>query len=198
MSDQHKKNKRTIIIIFAMSIVPFVIAWVLSNNTSWMGASTNNGILITPPVTTEKSEFIGYDDFAIENMKELIGHWVLVNVIPNNDCDSVCQQAIHKTKQLRLMMNKDLTRIRRVVLIIPEINVDLAKQWWKDDARLLRSKPSKSLVDKLNNITKANIDEGMLFLIDPLGNIMMQYESGFDPYKVKKDLGKLLRISQIG
>lgn len=36
------------------------------------------------------------------------------------------------------------------------------------------------------------------FLMDPLGNIMMQYESGFDPYKVKSDLHKLLKISQIG
>lgn len=96
------------------------------------------------------------------------------------------------------MMNKDLTRIRRVVLIIPEINTDLAKQWWKDDTRLLKAKPSESLLQKLNKITKANISEGMLLLMDPLGNIMMQYESGFDPYKVKRDLGKLLRISQIG
>jgi hypothetical protein len=38
----------------------------------------------------------------------------------------------------------------------------------------------------------------MLLLIDPLGNIMMQYEPGFDPYKVKNDLMHLLRASQIG
>jgi hypothetical protein len=40
--------------------------------------------------------------------------------------------------------------------------------------------------------------EGMLFLIDPLGNLMMQYEAGFNTYKVKDDLMHLLRISQIG
>jgi hypothetical protein len=198
MKEQHKKNKRTMIVIFAMSIIPFGIAWFLSSNTSWMGTSTNNGQLITPLVITEKSEFIGYDDFSVKNMKELGGHWVLINIIPNIDCNTICREAIHKTKQLRLMMNKDLTRIRRVVLIIPEINTDLAKQWWKDDTRLLKAKPSESLLQKLNKITKANISEGMLLLMDPLGNIMMQYESGFDPYKVKRDLGKLLRISQIG
>lgn len=199
MNEQHKKNKRTIIIIFAMSVIPFGIAWYLSSNTDWMeGVSTNNGELITPPVTTEKTEFIGYDEFSIQNMKEIPGHWVLVNVIPNSDCNSVCQQAIHKTKQLRLMMNKDLTRIRRLVLIIPEINVDLAKQWWKDDVRLLRSKPAQSLVKKLQKIRHSDIPDGMLFLMDPLGNLMMQYEPGFDPYKVKSDLRKLLRISQIG
>ena len=199
MNEQHKKNKRTIIIIFAMSVIPFGIAWYLSSNTDWMeGVSTNNGELITPPVTTEKTEFIGYDEFSIQNMKEIPGHWVLVNVIPNSDCNSVCQQAMHKTKQLRLMMNKDLTRIRRLVLIIPEINVDLAQQWWKDDVRLLRSKPAQSLVKKLQKIRRSDIPDGMLFLMDPLGNLMMQYEPDFDPYKVKSDLRKLLRISQIG
>jgi hypothetical protein len=64
--------------------------------------------------------------------------------------------------------------------------------------RLLRSKPAASLVQKLKKIRNTDIPEGMLFLMDPFGNLMMQYEPGFDPYKVKKDLGKLLRISQIG
>jgi hypothetical protein len=54
------------------------------------------------------------------------------------------------------------------------------------------------LVQKLKKIRNTDIPEGMLFLMDPFGNLMMQYEPGFDPYKVKKDLGKLLRISQIG
>jgi len=38
----------------------------------------------------------------------------------------------------------------------------------------------------------------MLLLIDPQGNVMMRYEPGFDPYKVKNDLLHLLKISQIG
>jgi len=198
MSEQHKKNKRTIIIIFAMSIIPFGIAWYLSNDTSWMIKGTNNGQLITPPVTTERNEFIGHDDFSIENINELRGHWVLLNVIPNTECNTVCLEAIHKTKQLRLMMNKDLTRIRRAVLVMPEVNAELAMQWWKEDKRLLRLKPAISLITKLKTIRGADVPEGMLFLMDPLGNIMMQYEPEFDPYKVKRDLGKLLRISQIG
>lgn len=198
MTDQHTKNKRTIVLLFSMTIVPFIIAWFLSSNTSWMTDSTNNGDLIIPPVTTEKSEFIAFDEFSSKNMAELTGHWVLINVVPNKQCNTICQQAIYKTKQLRLMMNKDLTRIRRVVLLIPEINIETAQPWWKDDLRLLRTKPAPSLKEKLLAIRKDNIPDGMLFLMDPLGNLMMQYEPDFDPYEVKRDLGKLLRISQIG
>ena len=198
MNEQHKKNKRIIIIIFAMSIVPFSIAWYLSSNLNWMGNGTNNGELITPVITTQRNELTGFDDFSVNNMDELKGHWVIVNVIPNTNCNLVCQQAIHKTKQLRLMMNKDLTRIRRLVLIIPEISADSASLWWKDDARLIRAKPALSLLEKLKKIRIVDIPDGMLFIMDPLGNLMMQYEPEFDPYKVKSDLRKLLKISQIG
>jgi hypothetical protein len=31
-----------------------------------------------------------------------------------------------------------------------------------------------------------------------LGNLMMKYPTNYDPYKVRNDLSKLLRISQIG
>jgi hypothetical protein len=198
MNEQHKKNKRTIIIIFALSIIPFCIAWYLSSNGSWMGGGTNNGQLIIPVVVTESREFVGFDKFSVNNMKELAGHWVIINVIPKADCNADCIEAMHKTRQLRLMMNKDLTRIRRLVLIMPEINAELAQQWWKDDVRLLRSKPTLSLLQKLKQIKKTGIPDGMLFLMDPMGNLMMQYEPGFDPYNVKSDLRKLLKISQIG
>lgn len=198
MQKQLKKNSYTIAIIFAMSIIPFLIAWYLSNHANWMGNGTNQGELIIPPVITEKSEFIPFDNFSRKNMQELLGHWVLVNVIPKMDCPAVCLQALHKTKQLRLMMNKDLTRIRRLVLIIPEINAELAQHWWQEDTRLLKSKPAKSLLHKIKKIRNTTIPDGMLFLMDPLGNLMMQYEPEFNPYNVKKDLQKLLKISQIG
>ncbi len=206
-NEQQKKNNRTVIIIFAMSIIPFCIAWYLSSNATWMGGGTNNGQLITPPITTEFNEFIGYDQFSIKNLNEIKGHWVIINVVPNKECNKVCQFAIHKTKQLRLMMGKDLTRSRRLVLIAAEFTQTIEQLRWKgeegmdkgaEDKRLLRVKLNLSLLDKLKKVRASGISEGMLFLMDPLGNIMMQYEPEFDPYKVKSDLRKLLKISQIG
>ncbi len=198
MNEQHKKNNRTILIIFAMSVIPFIIAWFLANDTRWMQSGTNNGELILPPLTTEKKQFTGFDSFSTENMAELTGRWVLINVINHKDCAEFCQQAIYKSKQLRLMMNKDLTRIRRMVVIIPELNELQAKDWWKDDGRLLRVRAEQPVITKIKSAAGGEIAEGKLFLMDPLGNIMMHYPPDFDPYKVKRDLSKLLRISQIG
>lgn len=198
MTNQQKKNRRLILIIFGMSFVPFIIAWILSNNPKLFQAKTNNGVLIIPPIVTEKSDLQGADQFSQENMKELSGHWVLVSLVQTSDCNKICQEAIFKSKQLHIMMGKDLTRIRRAVMLPDSISAQQIQQWWKDDPRLLKVRPNLLLLNKITAAVNDSTAGGLLLLMDPLGNIMMQYASDFDPYAVKSDLKKLLSISQIG
>ncbi len=198
MNKQQRKNRLLIILIFGMSVIPFIMAWIFNGKAPFIEGKINNGSLITPIVTTERSDFGGLDEFSAKNIAELQGHWLLVNLVPKVNCDAVCLGAIHKTKQLQLMMNKDLTRIRRVVVIFTDIKPETVNSWLLDDKVLLKIKPSLSLAKKIAQIRQGNIPDGMLMLIDPLGNLMMQYEPGFDPYKVKSDLMHLLKVSQIG
>lgn len=195
---QQKKNQRLILLIFSMTFIPFLIAWYFRENPASLTAHTNHGELIIPPITTQPLNFVGFDTFSRDNMKELPGHWVLMNIIPGTECAPVCLDALHKTKQLILMMNKDLTRMRRVAVLLNEATPETAETWWHEDTRLLRARADADLVQKLNAIRKSNVPDGLLLLMDPLGNLMMQYEPGFDPYKVKDDLRKLLMTSQIG
>ncbi len=198
MHNQKNKNHILILVIFGMSVIPFLIAWGLKENPQLLNGQTNKGQLITPPLTTERGDLSGFDRFSSDNMSELSGHWLLVNIIPNSDCNEVCIEAIHKTKQLRLMLNKELTRTRRVALVLKNIAPEIADKWWQDDPTLLRIKASDALIKKMTEIKQGTIPDGMLLLMDPLGNLMMQYEPGFNPYDVKSDLMHLLRISQIG
>jgi len=198
MRNQKNKNHLLILAIFGMSVIPFLIAWGLKENPQLLKGQTNNGQLITPPQTTERTDLAGFDAFSTDNMSELSGHWLLVNVIPNGECNELCIEAIHKTKQIRLMLNKELTRTRRIVLVLKEVAPETASKWWEDDQTLLRVKPNDAVAKKIAAIRQGNIPDGMLLLMDPLGNLMMQYEPGFDPYDVKSDLMHLLRISQIG
>ena len=245
MNNQQKKNRLLILAIFGMTIIPFLIAWGLKEHPGLVKGTTNSGQLIIPSVSTERADFIGFDTFSAENMKELAGHWLIVNVIPNTGCNEICIDALLKTKQLRLMLNKELPRTRRVVIVFKEPPAEVARQWWLKDtllwrlrrtenkednafflsllgeenkidealikkiignesrefalsSELIRVKPSAGLAKKIADIRQGTIPDGMLFLIDPLGNLMMQYEPGFNTYKVKDDLMHLLRISQIG
>ena len=199
MIDQTKKNHRTIIILALMTIIPFSFAWYLTTDPDFRPGATNNGELIIPVVTTKRADFQGVDAFSVENIKQLNGHWVMLNIIPGTECLKVCIDAIHATKQLRLMLNKDLTRTRRAVIIMQGKQRADYQPWWDEDDRLLKVKVDMALAEQLKRLLGgAEMAEGQLILMDPLGNLMMQYKSGFDPYAVKRDLKKLLRISQIG
>jgi hypothetical protein len=186
-----------ILLIFAMSIIPFFIAWYLAKNPGKVTLGTNNGDLISPPETTDPGDFVGFDSFSAENLKELRGHWVLINLMPQGKCLQSCQDALFKTRQLSLMMGKDIARIRRLAVLPSNSEQQPFTKEWQDDARLLKVVPSAPLQAKINTIT-GSLKEGVLLIMDPLGNLMMKYSADYDPYKVRNDLSKLLRISQIG
>lgn len=246
MIEQQRKNQRLIVAIFAMTILPFLIAFGLKDSKWLMSKGTNRGQLIVPPVPLDYANLTGFDTFSEQNKNQLQGHWLIVNTISTAVCGRNCLEAILKTRQLRLMLSKDLPRTRRVVLLFEPIKPEIASQLWLKDSLLWRLKspdfkgketlyeqyvqgqvkldekgiaelighenatkalqsdllrfvPSASVKIQLKAIRKeAELPDGMLFLIDPMGNLMMQYEPGFDPYKVKDDLMHLLRISQIG
>ena len=198
MTEQIQKNHRTIIILALMTIIPFSFAWYLTTDPDFRPGSTNKGDLVIPVITMERTELTGVDQFSKDNIGELGGHWVMLNIIPGNQCNKVCVGAIHATKQLRLMLNKDLTRTRRAVIIMQGLQEPGFQPWWDADDRLIKVQPSPALANKIRQQLGGKIAQGNLLLMDPLGNIMMQYPPGFDPYDVKRDLKKLLRISQIG
>ncbi len=168
----------------------------MAANPATVKLGTNNGELITPPATTESSDFSGYDSFSAQNIKELQGHWVLLNLMPSAECTEPCQDGLHKTQQITLMMGKDIARIRRLALIFDPSTQPL-REPWQGDARLLKVVPSAALKATIAKIP-GTAAPGSLLIMDPLGNLMMRYDPGYDPYKVRNDLSKLLRISQIG
>ncbi len=245
MNEQQKKNQILIVSIFSMTIIPFLIAWGLKEHPNLVNGTTNRGQLVIPPITIAQQDISGFDTFSVNNIKEIQGHWLIANVIPNDSCNEVCIESLLKTKQLRLMLNKELPRTRRIAIIYKSPNEDVASEWWLKDtllwrlnriedkeshdqyrrllhqenkldsglinklienenkemalnSDLIRIKLSEEVLNKISAISKQPLQDGMLFLIDPLGNLMMQYDSGFDTYKVKDDLMHLLRISQIG
>ncbi|OAI12912.1 hypothetical protein A1507_18455 [Methylomonas koyamae] len=195
MDKQHRKNRITILVIFAMSVIPFGIAWYLAKHPGAVRLGTNHGALISPPLATEAGEFSGADAFSAENIGELKGHWILVNPVPG-PCGEICREALYKTNQIGLMVGKDIARIRRLALVFDN-NLPLPAEW-RDDGRLLKALPAPSLQQKLTTINPSPLPDGSLLIMDPLGNLMMKYAPGYDPYQVRDDLSKLLRISQIG
>jgi len=62
--------------------------------------------------------------------------------------------------------------------------------------------PGKSLanLDKQFTLSFGSPRSGLnrIYIVDPLGNLMMSYPADADPSKMRKDLSRLLKVSHVG
>lgn len=195
------RNRLIIVLIITICTAPFALAWYLAQNPELIEtrAKTNYGHLIDPPLPLNYAELIDMPISPSEHMNEIKGRWVMVQVAPIPACAEVCQETAFKTGQLRLMLNKELTRVRRLLLVRNSGEIGSIKAWMQSDPTLIIAQLTDPIEQKLKSTLGGRpLDEGMVFLLDPFANLMMWYEPGFDPYGALRDLQKLLRISQIG
>ncbi len=154
----------------------------------------NYGALIEPqrPLPAVATVSLSGESAALTSLK---GQWLLLSV-GGGACDAACQQRLYFQRQLREALGKDKDRLDRVWLI-------------QDDA-----KPEPSLLPALAQATvlyvKAQDVQGWLppstgqsvashlYVIDPLGNLMLRFPADMDmagAAKAKRDLERLLRAS---
>ncbi len=189
-----KRNRWLVIMIAFISFLPIALAWYAKQNPQWLTAKSNYGHLIIPPRPLSYDELFAQAGSSAESM-EIKGRWVLVQTV-KSVCSEACQDALYKTRQIRLMLNREIFRVRRL-LLTPVTDAEALKDQLKDETLLLLG-VSPALQKKLEDAIGQSIDDGTVLIMDPLGNLMMWYEPGFDPYGAVKDLQHLLNASQIG
>ena len=149
---------------------------------------TNHGALLEPIVN------IGEALPRSTTLESGDGRWLLVYV--NEDaCGEDCEFALYTLRQSRLMLGKEMDRLERLFLhgdTAPD-TVLLTEQ----HAGLISTKDS-GLSGLLQNKKPAELAAGGLYLIDPLGNLVMYFHPGVDPSDMVEDIKRLLKHSRIG
>jgi hypothetical protein len=154
----------------------------------------NFGELINPqrPLPDLQARALDGQPVALRSLKD---QWLLVSV-GGGDCAAACQQNLYFQRQLRESLGREKDRLDRVWLISDDAPVADALQPALDGATVLRVPPEQLaawLVPTAGQALQAH-----LFVVDPLGNLMMRFPPGLDlatAAKAKKDLERLLRAS---
>ena len=184
------QHRRKLILLAALMGAPIVLSYLFY---IWgaPSASVNYGELIAarplPEIVLRKT------DGASFRISQLRGKWVLV-AVDSGACDEACRRKLYYLRQVRLTQGAEMERIERVWLIddgkMPQVGIAEEYQGtWLIDAKgseLLKAFPA----------TASNRDH--IYLIDPLGNLMMRFPKDVDPARMVKDLKRLLKVSRIG
>lgn len=128
-------------------------------------------------------------------LPSLRGQWLLVTVA-GGACDAACENHLYLQRQLREMLGKDKDRVDRVWLVNDAAPIPAALQPALAGATVLRV-DSASLARWLVPGAGQPL-AGHLYLVNPMGNLMMRFPAGLDregAARAKRDLERLMRAS---
>ena len=200
-TDTAFKNRVTVIVIVLIFIAPLAASWLLLNYTdiAEQRGTDNHGDLITPPRPLPNVKLI--DPISEANNGHLYGKWSML-YIAGNSCDQVCIENLYRMRQVRLATGKHYQRVQRVLLLEHADTSALAQIFSNYSGQLLMSTDDINMEKFLDNFrfeqTENPADKHRIYLIDPLGNLMMRYSPDTNPSGIIKDLNRLLRASRIG
>ena len=126
-------------------------------------------------------------------LSELRGKWILLQ-LDQADCAAACKTKLYNMRQVRLAQGREMERVERVWLILDEAPLETQLMREYDGTRMLRASGSPLLAE----FPPSGGVRDHIYLIDPLGNLMLRFPKDADPRRMHKDLARLLRASRIG
>lgn len=189
-NDKTKKtNRRNFILLLVLMCSPVVISTVLYI-TDYRPGSMNYGDLL------EVKELTGSGVNQLNNKvfraEDVHGKWVMVT-IDSGDCDEACQLKLYLMRQIRLIQHTEQHRVERLWLIEDNVTVaaDLIEEY---EGTLFINAEESELLDQIGTVVERRKH---IYLIDPMGNLMMRFPEEVDPRKMSNDIKHLLDVSQI-
>lgn len=178
--------------VLAVFLAPVVASYLFYYVWPPKGGAVNYGELIEP-VTLPMDLTLTQPDGTPLSLRQLRGKWLLVHAAPST-CDATCARQFDAMRRVRLLQGRDQDRVQVV--------------WLVTDA----GQPESALVERLGPLRLVHDPQGALgrrlpaqgsigehlYVIDPLGNVMMRYHLDPDLKRMGKDLARLLKASQIG
>ena len=160
-------------------------------------ARSNYGALVDPqrPMPALRLQTLDGRPFDAATLR---GRWLMV-MVAGGECPAACVDRLYHLRQVRLTTGRERERVERVWLIPDAAPVPTMAIREYDGTRMLRADPAE-LARWLPVDTGESPDAWVdhIYIVDPLGNLMMRFPRDADPNKTKVDLSKLLRASRIG
>jgi hypothetical protein len=191
------RSRNQVWILIAVFVLPLLLAFYLYYGGAWRpGGRTNQGDLIDPPRPLPELALTSATGEALpEDL--LRGRWTLVYV-GDGACDARCEEALTLIRQTRLALNDDIPRVQRVFLASPSCcNRDYLDT--QHPGLVVVDAAAAGGAELLGHFPGAERGgAGLIYIVDPLGNLMMSYGADAPPKGLLEDMRKLLKLSHIG
>ncbi len=178
-----RKKFIIISILFLLFLIPAFLARVFYHNQAWLPKHRlNHGQLITPALSVK--------DLKLD--PQLTEHrWVLL-FLQAGDCQEDCQKSLYSMQQIQRALGKDMNRLQRVVLTPVAQGINKSFEEWLNTGKTRQW----SLAPE--DFATFSARSGFWYVVDPLGNIILNYPKDANPEAILDDLKYLMGVSNIG
>ncbi len=180
-----RRSRRTLLLLAAVCVAPVLASYVAYYFIP-RDAKVNYGTLLP---TAPAPELAGTrDDGAPFRLVDLAGRWVLL-VAVDGPCSAACERMLYATRQATTMQGREQERVARV-LLTPDAPAPAAA--------LLAQHPGLVVAHAAAGTRAALPGAAAIYVVDPLGNLVLRYGDDPDIKGIAKDLTRLLKASRIG
>ena len=201
MSDtpEAKRSRRPAVLVFALFFAPLAAAFALYYFGGWRpSGSTAHGDLVHP---ARPLPAIVLHDEAGKNLSPqfLAQMWSLVYV-GDGQCDTRCRAALADMQRARELLGKDISRVQAVFLVTGHCCDSTLRPVYPKLIMARVDEPNATqLISQFPSYRNiAPSQAGRIYIVDPLGNLMMSYAPDAPSVGIYDDLKKLLELSHIG
>ena len=197
-------SRQALVLLALLFLMPVLVAYLMHMRAEhgWRPAgTTNKGVLIQPPLPLDLPAGLVSATEKPVSQDFLGGKWTLV-YIGDAACGEVCRNRLYQMRQVRLAQGENLRRVQRLFLMTgasdaAELTKILAD--YPDMAAALLSPNQAATIAPMFSVEGIPMqDADNLYLVDPLGNLMMYYSPDADPRGMIQDLQRLLKYSHTG
>lgn len=163
---------------------------------------TNYGTLLNPqrPMPDSKTMPLTTLDGQPFDLAELRGKWLLVSA-DASACPESCVRKLFILRNSHASQGKNVQRLARIWFVTDGGKVDDTVLQAYQGTNMLRADPARLVQFLAPDATPAQREAALkapMWVIDPLGNLMMQFPADSEPTSVRGDITKLLSNSRIG
>jgi cytochrome oxidase Cu insertion factor (SCO1/SenC/PrrC family) len=188
------RNPYTIWFVVLAFVAPVVLAYVMYF-TRAISTYTNHGEILNPLVDISKFELKDESGKAIDR-EQFTRQWVLISFV-GKDCDGKCNARLYDSRQVHKSLGDDQERIDRMIIHLEPPSEELTNLISTEYPKVINVYGDEQKIsDALGE--KAQLRNNVIYIMDPIGNVMMRFTQDQSKKDLKADLKKLLKVSQIG
>ena len=197
------RNARIMLLgLLMVFLLPFIAATVMyyQYRDSTELTTSSNGELILPAVPLAPFDLQDRRDGQTIDLDWLKKQWTLV-YLGHGECAEICERNLYHMRQIHVALAKEAHRVQRLVVSDDTVSI-VAFIGDQYPGIVLADGSGENLAAVYRQFAVAVRDKPVqrdsLYLIDPLGNLVIRFSPDLDPRGILKDIKRVLRASRIG